>query len=138
MVIVVQNCFKEDPSLTYRPVIYFLSKYHNFDESVSVGNRLANELLKCKPHRRSFRIESILEQILREYPDGIIIKDFDVLFNPEYKIDLIQIMVSIAKRKPFGVLWPGKIEDGKLYYAEEGYEDYKVFEIQNYDVICVV
>ena len=28
-------------------------------------------------------------------------------------------------------------EDGKLIYAEEGYPDYKVYEIANYDITCV-
>ena len=28
-------------------------------------------------------------------------------------------------------------EDGKLVYAEEGYPDYKVYEIANYDITCV-
>ena len=51
--------------------------------------------------------------------DGVVIKDFDVMFNPEYKVDVLKIMVDACKRKPFSIIWPGKCEDGKLFYMEE-------------------
>ena len=84
------------------------------------------------------RIENFFNQILSQFPDGIVIKDFDVMFNPEYKVDVLKIMVDACKRKPFSIIWPGKCEDGKLFYAEDGYPDFKSFSVEDYDVTCII
>ena len=60
-----------------------------------------------------------------------------VMFNPEYKVDVLKILIAARKRKRYSVIWPGRLEDGKLIYAEEGYPDYKVFNIADYDITCV-
>jgi hypothetical protein len=47
-------------------------------------------------------------------------------------------MSAVGKSKPFQVIWPGRFADGYLIYAEEGFRDYKVFEVNKYDVTVVV
>jgi hypothetical protein len=84
------------------------------------------------------RIESFFNQILSQSPDGVVVKDFDVMFNPEYKVDVLKIMIDACKRKPFSIIWPGRYENGKLFYAEDGYPDYQVFSVEDYDVTCIV
>ncbi|WP_314838894.1 hypothetical protein [Solobacterium moorei] len=76
--------------------------------------------------------------MLDSLPDNPVIRDFDVMFNPDYEVDVLKIMSSVARAKPFQVLWLGRCEDEKLIYAEEGFRDYKVFETKKYDVTCVV
>lgn len=83
-------------------------------------------------------METIFNQIIDQLPDYSVIKDFDVMFNPEYKVDVLKVMTVTCKKKPFSVIWPGKYEDGKLFYAEAGYEDFRTFRIEEYDVICIV
>ena len=53
-------------------------------------------------------------------------------------MDVLKILIEARKRKKYSVIWPGRFEDGKLIYAEEGYPDYKVYEIANYDITCVI
>ena len=60
------------------------------------------------------------------------------MFNPDYKVDVLKIMMDACKRKYFSIVWPGKYEDGKLFYSEEGYPDFKVFRVEEYDVTCIV
>ena len=84
------------------------------------------------------RLSVCFEEILNTLPDNAVIKDFDVMFNPEYKVDVLKILVDACKRKPFSIIWPGKYEDGKLFYAEDGYQDFKVFSVEEYDVTCIV
>lgn len=71
-------------------------------------------------------------------PDEVIIKDFDVLFNPEYKVDMMKIMVVACKIKPFSAIWPGTLVENKLIYAEEGFKDYKTYSVEDYDVTCII
>ena len=121
-----------------RPVIYCNSDAVDIDGAVSLNIELAKKLAAIKPNRRTMRMEQCFRQVIESLPDDIVIKDFDVLFNPDYEIDILRIMSSLAKSKPYRIIWPGKCDGQRLIYAEEGYQDYKVFEVDKYDVTCVI
>lgn len=99
---------------------------------------LADELNKFNLKERSIRIRYCLDKVLGILPDESVIKDFDVLFNPQYKIDVIVTLINACRRKKFAAIWPGIYKNGKLIYAEEGFADYKVYEVKNYDITCVI
>ncbi len=126
----------DEQAMLNRLLIY-MKAIKKMTESQSVSKELADELLACKPNRRSMKLEQIFNKVLDRYPDGVTIKDIDVMFNPEYQVDVLKILIATRKRKRYSVIWPGRYEDGKLIYAEEGYPDYKVYEIANYDITCV-
>lgn len=121
-----------------KPVIYVKPPKEILDSAVPINVELAKKLVAIKPNRRTMRMELLFRQVLDVLPDEPVIKDFDVMFNPGYEVDVLKIMSSVAKTKPFRVIWPGRCEDERLIYAEEGFRDYKVFEIKKYDVTCVV
>lgn len=121
-----------------RPVFYCHFDKALEEQAVPINVEMAKKLSAIKPNRRTMRMEQCFQQVLSTLPDDVIIKDFDVMFNPDYEVDVLRIMCSAAKAKSFQALWPGKCEDGRLFYAEEGYRDYKVFEISKYDVTVVV
>ena len=121
-----------------KPVIYCGGFADTGQEAKSINIELAKELEELRPKRRTMQLEACFNRVLDGLPDNVVIKDFDVIFNPAYKVDVMKMLVAACKRKPFSVIWPGRYEDGKLFYAEEGYPDYKVFDINNYDVTCVI
>ncbi|MCM1091478.1 MAG: BREX-3 system P-loop-containing protein BrxF [Butyrivibrio sp.] len=121
-----------------KPVIYCVDFANLEGEIKSINIELAKELETLRPKRRTMQLEARFNRVLDRLPDNVVIRDFDVMFNPAYKVDVLKILVASCKRKPFNVIWPGRYEDGKLFYAEEGYPDYKVFDINNYDVTCVI
>ena len=121
-----------------RPVLYCRPDKALEEQAVPINIEMAKKLSAVKPNRRTMRMEQCFQQVLSGLPDDAVICDFDVMFNPEYAVDVLKIMCSAAKVKPFRALWPGKYEDGRLSYAEEAYRDYKVFEISKYDVTIVV
>ncbi len=118
-------------------LLVYLKKIKEVVEPQSISKEMADELLACKPERRSMKLEQFFYKVLDRYPDGATIKDIDVMFNPDYQVDVLKILIAARKRKRYSVIWPGRYEDGKLIYAEEGYPDYKVYEIANYDITCV-
>lgn len=126
-----------DGQVMFNRLLVYFKAFQKMAEPRSVGKELAEGLLACKENRRSMKLEQIFNSVLDKYPDGVTIKDIDVLFNPEYKVDVLKILIAARKRKRYSVIWPGRYEDGKLIYAEEGYPDYKVYEIANYDITCV-
>ena len=129
---------KDNVSGLLKPIIYCCPFEEITDTAVSINLLLAEKLASCKSSRRTMRIETFFNQILDQLPDGTVIKDFDVMFNPEYKVDVLKIMTVSCKKKAFSVVWPGKYKEGKLFYAEDGYQDFKVFSVEEYDVTCVV
>lgn len=129
---------KDNVSGLLKPIIYCCPFEGITDTAVSISLLLAEKLASCKSSRRTMRIETFFNQILDQLPDGTVIKDFDVMFNPEYKVDVLKIMIVACKKKAFSIVWPGKYEDGKLFYAEDGYQDFKVFSVEEYDVTCIV
>lgn len=108
------------------------------EQAVPINIEMAKKLSDVKPNRRTMRMEQCFQQVLTELPDNVVICDFDVMFNPEYAVDVLKIMCSSAKIKSFRALWPGRCENGRLIYAEEGCCDYKIFEIRKYDITVIV
>lgn len=121
-----------------RPVIYCHPDKTLAEQAVPINVDMAKKLSEVKPNRRTMRLEQCLRQVIDSLPDNPVLCDFDVLFNPDYEVDILRIMASIGKTKPFQLIWPGRFEDGRLLYAEEGYKDYKNYEIDKYDVTVVV
>lgn len=126
----------DEQAMLTRLLVYFRA-FQKMMEPKSVSKELADGLLACKENRRSMKLEQIFNSVLDKYPDGVTIKDIDVMFNPDYKVDVLKILIAARKRKKYSVIWPGRLEDGKLIYGEEGYPDYKVFNIADYDITCV-
>lgn len=127
-----------EQSGTARLVLYCFPDKLLEENAVPVNIEIAKKLTAVKANRRTMRMEQCFQQVLGGLPNNVVICDFDVMFNPEYAVDVLKIMCSVAKAKPFRAIWPGKYEDGKLIYAEEGYRDYKAFDINKYDVTVVV
>lgn len=131
------NSLPNEDAMLSRPLIY-MKVIKKINEPKSVSKPLAEALLACKPNRRSMKLEQIFNNILDTLPDGVVIKDIDVLFNPDYQVDVLKILMAARKRKRYSVIWPGRCEDGKLIYGEEGFPDYKTYNIANYDITCVI
>lgn len=107
------------------------------ENSKSINKQLAEKIIEIKPIRRSARIEECFKEVVGGFSDNVVLKDIDVLFNPNYKIDVLKVLISVCKYKPIRVIWPGTYKDGKLIYSEESLSDYKTFEITNYDIYYV-
>lgn len=127
----------DDAAMASRLLIYMkaIQKMH---EPRSVSKPLAEALLAYKPNRRSIKLEQMFNNVLDTFPDGVVIRDIDVMFNPDYKVDVLKILMAARKRKKYSVIWPGKCENGKLIYGEEGFSDYKIYDVEDYDITCVI
>ena len=126
------------PDLLQKPLIFCNPNKEMKTNAVSINIEMAKKLSTIRPNRRAMRMDQCFQEILYELPDNVVIKNFDVMFNPDYEMDVLRIMVTTAKTKPFSLIWPGKFEEGKLIYAEEGFLDYKVFDVSKYDVTCII
>ena len=95
------NSLPNEDAMLSRLLIY-MKVIKKINEPKSVSKPLAEALLACKPNRRSMKLEQIFNNILDTLPDGVVIKDIDVLFNPDYQVDVLKILMAARKRKKIG------------------------------------
>ena len=107
-------------------------------EPVSLNHRLAELLQKVPIEKRSRKLKDCLDEALKELPEYSLVGSFDVLFHPDYKVDVLTTFIQLAKFHPMALLWPGTISSDQLAYAEPGCQDYHAYQIKNYDIICIV
>lgn len=121
-----------------KPIIYCYRIPAIEEKAFSMNRPLSQALVKYRPEKRTMQIEKCFADVIADLPDNPIIKDFDVLFNPEYKVDVLNIMVNVCKKKSFSAVWPGRLDGNRLIYAEEQFRDYKEYDIGAYDITCVI
>lgn len=130
---------KMDKESLMKPIIYCNPNSAVVESAISVNIPLAKAFKNQNTvMMRTMRLESNLLSVLETLDDNSVIKEFDVIFNPAYQTDVLHSLINVYKKKAFSVIWPGRYENGKLYYAEEGYQDYKVYNIEDYDITVVV
>ena len=127
-----------DKQTVYRLLIYSKAISEIASQATAVNKPIAAELVALKPNRRTMQLEKCFMKVLDTLPDQPVIKDIDVLFNPAYKVDVMKMLSSAYKQKKFSLVWPGNYSDGKLIYSEEGFPDYRVYEIKDYDIMYVI
>ena len=114
-----------------KPIIFCCPDEELEKNAIALNVSIAEKLITTK-------LPSIIDTIIADLPEDSIIKDFDVLFNPDYQIDVLQLLIAACKKKEFAILWPGTYSDGKLMYAETDYSDFKIYDLDKYDVTCIV
>lgn len=120
-------------------LIIYCFPYGDLEQkAIPINIALAEKLTKLRPTRRTIQLEKCFNQVILDFPENVVIKEFDVMFNPNYKVDILTLLIAAYKKRPFSIIWPGKYIEGKLIYAEEGCPDYKAYNIKDYDVICIV
>jgi hypothetical protein len=106
---------------------------------LSLGEQLSSSLLKHKKHDRKNYVTKELEKILLSSDSKkIIIDNIDMLFNPEYNLNILGLFIQLARNRNLIIIWPGKYDSGNLTYAFKEYVDYRRYLVKNYDIICLV
>lgn len=127
---------------TNRPVIIcdkhesIIQEYNTFN-LISLGIELSDKLVRYKADERDDIVLDELDKLLKNKSRQLIIKDIDILFNPNYKFDILRYFCNLARIKQVIILWNGEVSNGILKYSENGYLDFKKYIIKNYDIICV-
>lgn len=105
---------------------------------ISVGEKLSQQLCKYTSDKRSNMVLKELDNVLlsNNY-ETLLIDKIDILFNPEYQLNVLQYFSKLARVKKVVVIWNGGCTKESLIYSETGYKDYKNYNIKDYDIICI-
>lgn len=106
-------------------------------KEVSLNKSLSSTLLKVQPEDRSSKVIVELQNIIFNSGHSVILTDYEMLFDPRYKLDVLKVFCDLSKQMRLAVKWCGRASNRTLEYAEPQYPDYHIYEIAKYTVICV-
>jgi hypothetical protein len=78
------------------------------------------------------RIRGVLPQA-----QPVCLTDYEMLFDPRYGLDVLRLFIDMSRRNKLIIKWSGRTDGDALTYAEPGFEDYKRYKINDYDVSVV-
>ena len=109
------------------------SNYH----ILSVNSLLSKELIQYHQDERIEKVEDSFRSLIKPY-EYVLITDFEMLFDPRYKLNVLKLFCDIARFNKICVKWPGKYTDGNLTYAEIEDLDYHKYDCSMYQVHIVL
>ncbi len=105
-------------------------------QSARINVGLSKTLLSFPPDERPKRVETCFKDLTASQ-NMLFIRDFEMLFDPRYEIDVIKLFCDKARITNVAVKWPGKFINGKLTYAEPGDPDYHEYDCNAYQIRIV-
>ena len=99
---------------------------------VNIGLILGERMYKAKVEGVPVSISNDLDIILGEEQSDIALGNTDILFSPEYELDVIKLLLQVGRNQRLYMQWPGEVTGDKLTYSESGRFDFKEYNIKDY------
>lgn len=100
--------------------------------SMNVGLLFGEKLFRAKTDSQEIDIEAVLGSVVNEINGNLLLKNTDVLFNPDYGVDVIRLLLHIGRNRKLFVIWPGEVTSTRLTYSEPNRFDYGEYNINDY------
>lgn len=130
--IIMENSVKQMGNW-YHKLIYIIDQneqiqsiVHKFGicKKININKLLSEKLLEIPKQKYPMFVYDILLEALQDKDDLYILQHIDILFDPQLKINPTQLFEELSKSYKLIVEWPGRYDDGRLYYAEYGHPEY--------------
>lgn len=105
--------------------------------ALSFNMGISAALLRYPVNDRPSKVLEATQSLLERTEKNILIKDFEMLFDPRYKLDVLKVFSEASKTKNIALIWCGLHSEDRLCYSEPQYSDYHSYEIERYTLICV-
>ena len=99
---------------------------------VNIGLMLGEKMFNAKAVGSPANISNELDAILGEEKSDITLVNTDILFSPEYELDVIKLLLQVGRNQRLYMHWPGDVAGEKLTYSEPGRFDFKEYNIKDY------
>jgi len=107
-------------------------------QTISLNLPLAKALEGKTENEITTTITAIILDILPN-KTPIYLTDNEMLFNPQYNLDIIKLFIEISRYNKLIVKWCGTVQNyDTLVYSEPGYQDYSRFKINDYDITVIL
>ena len=96
---------------------------------LSVGTKLSAHLSTIPSKEWSRETRNWMTSQCRETSSDLLVcSQIDLLFEPALLLDPLALFQSWSRIKRLLVLWPGKIQDGRLSYAVPEHAHYRIWQ----------
>ncbi|MNO15636.1 hypothetical protein D3C76_53050 [compost metagenome] len=94
-------------------------------QTVNIGLYLSERLRFVPPDKRPFEVAKWLRKAINDQKNDVVcIHNIEYLFDPELKQNPVKLLEAQSGNTVLLVIWPGKAEDGVLYYATPEHPEY--------------
>lgn len=105
---------------------------------INLGLDLSQVLKKYPP---KLRLNNFLDELnnifVKAKSDCILVKNIDILFNPEYKLNVLNYFINLSRNKLIFIEWPGQLKGRVIEYSEINYPDYRKYNIDDYKIALI-
>ena len=125
----------KDMTNWYHKLIYLVNRNNQFNTTIplldkfteiNVSKVLSEKLLEISKHKYPMYVNDILIESLESKEEIYILKYIEILFDPQLKINPVQLFEQLSKTYKLIVEWPGSYKDNQLFYGEYGHHEYYV------------
>lgn len=106
-------------------------------KDLSFNKELSSLLMTIPQGKRLSVVQQKTQEIISKSGQAVLLSDYEMLFDPRYKIDVLKLFCEMARTTRLAVKWCGTNTEDSLEYAEPQYTDHQTYQLANYTVICV-
>lgn len=93
--------------------------------TVNIGLYLSEQLRTIPSDKRPFHVAKSLKKAINEQKNEVVcVHNIEYLFDPELKQNPVKLLEAHSGNTVLLVVWPGKEEQGVLYYAVPEHPEY--------------
>jgi len=103
---------------------------------VSVGLELSQRLLELTAKQRLHQVPRILDQIVDATgKDLVLLDNLEILFDSQLRVDPLRLLLGLARCRTVVGAWNGRVEQGKLCFAEPGHPEHRVYPVKDFLIV---
>ena len=97
-------------------------------EVININLLLSAELLGLSEKQRMLHLPEILDMIVGKGQVTVVLDNIEILFDQRLKQDPLRLLQLMSRNRSVVAAWNGKIEQGRLIYAEPGHPEYRQYD----------
>jgi hypothetical protein len=105
--------------------------------SINTGLALSERLLELTARQRALRLPEIFTDTIASGEQPVILDNTEILFDRSLQQDPLRLLQGIARNRQVLACWSGRIENGKLLYAEPGHSEYRQYPVEDFSVVVM-
>jgi len=97
-------------------------------EVININLQLSRELLGLTEKHRVLHLPEILDKIVDNEQGTLVLDNIEILFDQRLKQDPLRLLQLMSRNRSVVAAWNGKIEQGRLIYAETGHPEHRQYD----------
>lgn len=103
---------------------------------INVNLELTRLMLDITKRQRVLQFSRLFNEIINIKTDEIVMLDnMEILFDPIFKIEPLQLLKQCSRNKTLIISWNGTVENNRLIYAIPSHPEYKSYPLGDLIVI---